>query len=74
MEFPNRVRAAVRAGVPVIESADEVERDQLVLLLRGLRGDVAKAARELQVSRQTIYRRVERYGLDLMVFRGLRPA
>ena len=44
---------------------EELEAHQLRMLLERFEGNVARVARELHVTRVTVYRKIERHGLDL---------
>lgn len=56
---------------PAIAQHDPAEglKDQLVLALARCAGSVATTARLLGVSRQTVYERIERFGISLREFR-----
>jgi len=56
----------------MIQSLDELERDQLAAALRMLNGNVAAVARHLDLSRDTVYRRAERFDLSPQRFRSRR--
>lgn len=42
---------------------DEVEKNMISLSLRNNNGNIAETARELGIGRQTLYRKIEKYGL-----------
>jgi DNA-binding NtrC family response regulator len=48
----------------------EVERDQIARVLRESGGNKAKAARRLGLDRRSLYRRLERFAIELPVGRG----
>jgi transcriptional regulator of acetoin/glycerol metabolism len=50
------------AAVP--RSLDEPSREAVEAALRGANGVVSRAAQDLGLSRQALYRRMQRYGLD----------
>ena len=67
----SRIRAAdlglggPPAGLRELDDTDRAERDRLLLVLDHHRGVVARAADELGVSRQALYRRMDRLGIEL---------
>ncbi|GEL17499.1 sigma-54-dependent Fis family transcriptional regulator [Pseudonocardia asaccharolytica] len=61
-DLPPRCRAVARRLLTPLES---LERDAIINSLRAADGDKADAARTLQISRATIYRKIRRYGIDL---------
>jgi DNA-binding NtrC family response regulator len=58
-------KPAQTASPPAISSADNAERAQIEEALTRAGGVVAKAAAELGLSRQALYRRMERLGLSM---------
>nr|WP_058937495.1 sigma-54 dependent transcriptional regulator [Roseateles depolymerans] len=53
------------AVAPVSRSLDEPSREAVMAALEAASGVVSRAAQALGLSRQALYRRMERYGLDL---------
>lgn len=53
------------AGNVVLTQLQEVERDAILRGLIGHRRNVVRAARDLGISRATLYRRMRQYGIDL---------
>ena len=56
-----------RNSVPAaddVRSLSEVEREQIIRVLRSVRGNKAAAARLLGLDRKTLYRKIDLYGLD----------
>ncbi len=51
------------AGPETVESLDEVEQRAVEHALRAFEGNILRAAKALGVSRGTLYRKMERYGL-----------
>jgi DNA-binding NtrC family response regulator len=72
---PGTVRPSASPSVPPPRSAaasedrgnafDAMERTQIEQVLTGARGVVSKAAAQLGISRQALYRRMERLGIEL---------
>ncbi len=54
-----------QSGRSLTEILESVERDEIVMALEAAGGDTAIAARNLQVSRPTLYRRIKHLGIDL---------
>ena len=52
------------AAVPASRSLDEPSREAVAAALEAASGVVSRAAQALGLSRQALYRRMERYGLD----------
>ncbi|MFC5993676.1 sigma-54-dependent Fis family transcriptional regulator [Pseudonocardia hispaniensis] len=59
-DLPQRCRAVARRLLTPLES---LERDAIINSLRAANGDKADAAKTLQISRATIYRKIRRYGI-----------
>lgn len=51
------------AGEPSIETLDDVERNAIIEALRLCDGNLSTTARRLGITRQALYRRMEKYGL-----------
>jgi transcriptional regulator with PAS, ATPase and Fis domain len=75
-DLPEEVlRAAPRgassaATEPLVQQAaslDDLERRAIKQALEAARGNLTQAARALGISRSTLYRKVERYGLDAII-------
>ena len=49
--------------LPIGSSLDEIELNAIKLALRRCGGNVSLAAEALGISRQSLYRRIEKYGL-----------
>jgi DNA-binding NtrC family response regulator len=62
---------AEEAGIPTLE---EVERDHIRRVLRLCAGNKKRAARLLAIPRPTLYRKIERYGLEDGPASGAAPA
>ena len=60
---PAQLGLPARRPTPVLRSADEPDRDAIVQALARAGGVVAQAAAELGLSRQALYRRMERFGV-----------
>lgn len=58
---PAAVDAAAQAGLTPLQGA---ERTAIVAALRRTRGNLSRVARDLGISRTTLYKRMEAYGLD----------
>ena len=50
-----------------LASLHEAEQDTVARALRQAHGNIAGAARLLQISRSTLYRKIERHGLDRLI-------
>ena len=61
---PASAAAAARTGVPTDRSLAHLERDHIAQVLAACDGNKARAARSLGLDRRSLYRRIERYGLD----------
>ena len=46
-----------------IDTLDDVERKAIIEAMRRCEGNVAKAAQQLGITRQSLYRRLEKFGL-----------
>ncbi len=71
-ELPDEVRGAVAGAAESVAampatSLEESERQAIVRVVQGMRGNMAQAARALGISRSTLYRKVERYHLEGLV-------
>jgi hypothetical protein len=66
------VAAYLDAGIVGSAVLDSFLADQLALALQGASGSVAGAARTLGISRETVYERADRFGIDLEAFRPRR--
>lgn len=64
-----KARAAIAAASAaaerenMVDTLDNVERDTILKALRATDGNLAAAARALGITRQALYRRLEKYGL-----------
>ena len=66
-ELPTAVRSPRRSGKPdmiEITSLEEVERRHIQVVLRAVGGNKVQAAKKLGIDRATLYRKLERLGLD----------
>jgi transcriptional regulator of acetoin/glycerol metabolism len=61
-DLPPGCRAVSRSMLTPLES---LERDAIVNSLTATNGDKLAAAKELHMSRATIYRKIRRYAIDL---------
>ena len=52
-------------GTNTVSSLDELESEAIRKVLLNFNGNVIKAAQTLKIARATIYRKMERYGLNL---------
>jgi DNA-binding NtrC family response regulator len=52
-------------GTPVRVNADELTREELQASLSDAGGNISRAAQMLGISRQSLYRRLERFGMNL---------
>jgi len=59
ISFPFPTPAAPAGG----ESLEEVEKDQILKILKQTKGNIAQAADILKISRLTIYNKIEKYDL-----------
>jgi len=50
-------------GVKVAKNLDDVEKDMIQKALDKYNGNISKAAKELGLTRASLYRRLEKYGL-----------
>ena len=71
-DLPGRVRHHRRSGSglhavngPNLPSMDQVERRYITRVLREVNGNKALAARILGFDRKTLYRKLERYNINL---------
>ncbi len=62
-EIPARPGPAPAAPVP-LASLQDAEHDMIARALQQAHGNIASASRLLRISRSTLYRKMERYGLD----------
>lgn len=53
-----------REAVESIKSIEDIEREAIVEALKIMKGNMSKAARKLGVSRNTLYLKCKRYGID----------
>jgi transcriptional regulator of acetoin/glycerol metabolism len=58
---------AVAAVPQQAVSLDDLEQRAIKQALEAARGNLTQAARALGISRSTLYRKVERYGLDASI-------
>ncbi|MEJ6007600.1 sigma-54 dependent transcriptional regulator [Paucibacter sp. AS339] len=58
------LEAAAPSAAPASRNLDEPSREAVVTALAAAGGVVSRAAQDLGLSRQALYRRIERYGLD----------
>ncbi|MBK9001785.1 MAG: sigma-54-dependent Fis family transcriptional regulator [Myxococcales bacterium] len=66
-ELPTSVRSPRKAGRPElldVTSLEEVERRHIQVVLRAVGGNKVQAARRLGIDRATLYRKLERLGLE----------
>jgi hypothetical protein len=59
-------------GLSGRDAIDDVLRDQLAVILDGAEGNVSMAARQVGMTRQAIYNRADRLGMDVTTFRKRR--
>lgn len=69
--FANEISRPPRTDRPVLSVDDTMEREQLKEVLSAADGVVARAAEVLGISRQALYRKMSRYGIELE--RRLKP-
>lgn len=50
---------------PTIESLDEMEKNQIILILKRTGGNIAKAAKILGINRSTLYNKINKYNLKV---------
>ncbi len=62
----NPGNATAMAGMQTMQPAslEDMEREAIADALRRFRGNISKVAAELGVTRQTLYRKLEKYGID----------
>ena len=60
-------KSAAVTAMEHVSSLEETERLAIVHAVKNARGNLTQAARALQVSRSTLYRKVERYSLESLV-------
>lgn len=62
----NPGNATAMAGMQTMQptSLEDMEREAIADALRRFRGNISKVAAELGVTRQTLYRKLEKYGID----------
>ena len=53
------------SGLRTVSSLDAVEAETIKKALRKMNGNMQKVARTLQISRATLYRKIEKYSLSL---------
>ncbi|MBI3203678.1 MAG: sigma-54-dependent Fis family transcriptional regulator [Myxococcales bacterium] len=66
-ELPTAVRSPRRSGKPdliEVTSLEEVERRHIQVVLRAVGGNKVQAAKRLGIDRATLYRKLERLGLE----------
>lgn len=63
--FANKISRPPRTDRPVLSVDDTLEREQLKEVLSAADGVVARAAEVLGISRQALYRKMSRYGIEL---------
>ncbi len=61
--MPDCIRDAARRPRPMIASLEETERRAVVRALSDAGGNRSRAARELGISRQTLYTKMSKYGI-----------
>lgn len=49
----------------ILSNEPETEKDEIILTLKKHRGNRRKAAEELNISERTLYRKIEKYGIEL---------
>ncbi|MCM1483480.1 MAG: sigma-54 dependent transcriptional regulator [Muribaculaceae bacterium] len=59
------INSAVMAPDTPLRSLDEIEEARIREVLDKHRGNVSRAARELGISRGALYRRIEKFGIDI---------
>lgn len=59
-------------GLSGPDAIDDVFRDQLAVILDGAEGNVSMAARQVGLTRQALYNRADKLGVDLSTFRKRR--
>jgi DNA-binding NtrC family response regulator len=62
-DLPRAVRDAIQKGRDLESPLDQSERLTLAAMLETCRGNVTEASRRLRISKATLYRKMERYGL-----------
>jgi transcriptional regulator of acetoin/glycerol metabolism len=60
---PEQLNLPQHAGVAAVRNLDEPSREVVESALQKAEGVVSRAAQSLGLSRQALYRRMERYGL-----------
>jgi len=70
-DLPENIRRCRRARVPAAAGdpsfqlpLEEIERRHVLQVLAAARGNKAAAARTLGLHRKTLYRKLERYGME----------
>jgi len=53
-----------REAVDGIQSIEELEKEAIIHALRVMNGNMSKATRKLGISRNTLYLKCKRYGID----------
>lgn len=66
---PTVVNNYLALGLSLIDARQEAERDQIAMALQVSHGKVRAAARLLGVTRETVYQRASKYGIDLDAFK-----
>jgi len=54
-----------REDIDGIKTIDELERDAIIHALQVMKGNMSKATRKLGISRNTLYLKCKRYGIDI---------
>jgi transcriptional regulator of acetoin/glycerol metabolism len=64
-DFLAKIRKTIEAAKPQkLKTLDEAERDAIVDALRQSNGNLTQVAATLGITRQALYRRMEKYGLQ----------
>lgn len=63
-EFSKKI-VALPAGKRTASSLDELEAETIKKVVQDVNGNMMQAARTLKIARATLYRKIERYGMDL---------
>ena len=61
--LPDWIRQAAVAQVATVSSLADAERKALIRALESAGGNRSRAARELGISRQTLYTKMEKFGI-----------
>lgn len=69
VNVPTATTAYVVRGLSLAQAKEEAVRDAMIIMLERLNGNATAAAAMLGISRETLYSRADRLGIDIQTFR-----